>query len=303
MTLLQLEYVAAVVQEGTILAAADKLHVSRPSISKAITALETELGVRLFARTNAGTTPTDAGHAVAACAERIQDELGYLHHTLEIQAKTSISLNVFPLDTTPYLMDNIGHMRKQFPHLSIHIHQDTLTNVISSVAAQEYDLGIVALPSQSLQKLSPKLRIHTFRTERLVVACSAEHPLAIQEYVIPENLRNYPLVLHDDKIIIDILTDLFRAHNVNTALTYSNNNTLIKQMIRQGDAVGVYTSALEKSDPLVHSGDICLVPLKDDSLIDDLLQIRFVCLSYAKRQLAPCEKQFIRLLQSLDSDC
>ena len=302
MTLLQLEYVAAVVREGTILAAADKLHVSHPSISKAITALEAELGTRLFARTNAGTTPTAEGQAVAACAERIQDELNHLRHSLAAQAKTSISLNVFPLDTTPYLMDNIGQIRKQFPHLSIHIHQDTLTNVISSVTAQEYDLGIVALPLQSLQELSPKLRVHTFRNERLVVACSSRHPLATQEYVIPEDLRDYSLVLHDDKIIVDILTSLLRTHNVNTALTYSNNNTLIKQMLQQGNAVSIYTSALEKSDPLVRSGDIRLIPLKDDSLMDDLLQVCFVCLSYAKRPLAFYEKQFIHLLQTLDNE-
>lgn len=299
MTLLQLEYVAAVVREGTILAAADKLHVSHPSISKAITALEAELGVRLFVRTNAGTTPTAEGQATAACAEHIQDELNHLRHSLGTQAKTSISLNVFPLDTTPHLMDNIGRIRKQFPHLSIHIHQDTLTNVISSVEAQEYDLGIVVLPLKSLKELSSKLRVHTFRNERLVVACGAQHPLAAQEYVIPKDLRDYSLVLHDDKIIVDILAS---CSTPITALTYSNNNTLIKQMLQQGNAVSIYTSALEKSDPLVRSGDIRLIPLKDDSLMDDVLQVCFVCISYAKRPLASCEKQFIHLLQTLDNE-
>lgn len=300
MTLLQLEYVATVVREGTILAAADKLHVSHPSISKAINSLEGELGIRLFARTNIGTTPTAEGLAVAESAERILDELNRLRHTLNISVRTSIFLNVFPLDTTPYLMEIISQIRKQFPQLSIHVHQDTLTNVMASVIAQECDLGIVALPLRSLRELSPKLRIHPFRSERLAAACAAGHPLASQEYVTIQQLCSYPLVLHDDKIIMDILSDLFRAHQENLALTYSNNNTLIRQMVYKGEAVSIYTTALEKTDPLVCSGGIKLIPLKDSSPADDLFQISFSCLSYPKRQLNPCERQFIRLLQSVD---
>lgn len=197
-------------------------------------------------------------------------------------------------------MEIISQIRKQFPQLSIHVHQDTLTNVMASVIAQERDLGIVALPLRSLRELSPKLRIHPFRSERLAAACAAGHPLASQEYVTIQQLCSYPLVLHDDKIIMDILGDLFRAHQENLALTYSNNNTLIRQMVYKGEAVSIYTTALEKTDPLVCSGGIKLIPLKDSSLADDLFQISFSCLSYPKRQLNPCERQFIRLLQSVD---
>lgn len=46
-----LEYFLAVVEEGTTLKASEKLHVSQPSVTKAIQKLESELGIDLFDRT------------------------------------------------------------------------------------------------------------------------------------------------------------------------------------------------------------------------------------------------------------
>lgn len=300
MTLTQLEYVISVVQEGSILAAAEKQHVSHPSISKSLTELERELGMKLFRRTSTGTVPTAGGLVVAESARRIQDELNQLRTALGSSEKNSIRLNIFPMDTTPHLMESVAQVRKQFPNLSIWLHQDTLTNVIESVVNQECDLGIVLLPKRNVQDLSSKLRVHSLRNEWLAVACSANHPIAKRDFATAEDLRDCSLVLHDDKVVMDILSDLFRTHGLKPVLTYANNNTIIKQMVRQGDAISIYTTAL-RSDPLVQSGAIRLVPLKDDSLMDDQFQTQFLCLSYARRQLASCERKLIQLLQQTDN--
>lgn len=62
-TLRQLEYFVAVGKAGSIAAASDKLNVSSPSISAAITQLEVEFGVTLFVREHArGLSLTKAGH-------------------------------------------------------------------------------------------------------------------------------------------------------------------------------------------------------------------------------------------------
>ena len=52
-TLRQLEYLTACVDTGSLVAAADKLNVSQPSISTAIAKLEAQLGVQLLIRHHA----------------------------------------------------------------------------------------------------------------------------------------------------------------------------------------------------------------------------------------------------------
>lgn len=63
-----------VVERGSFSAAAKDLGLGQPAISKAIAALEANLGVRLLVRTTRGLTPTDAGLAYAERARRILDE-------------------------------------------------------------------------------------------------------------------------------------------------------------------------------------------------------------------------------------
>ena len=68
-TLRQLEYLVAVGEEGSIAQAAQRLHVSAPSISAAISQLEAELGVQLFHRRHAqGLALTPSGHLILAAA-------------------------------------------------------------------------------------------------------------------------------------------------------------------------------------------------------------------------------------------
>lgn len=61
MTLQQLRYVVEVSRNGSISRAAQNLFVTQPSLSKAISDLETEMGITIFQRTNRGVTLTEEG--------------------------------------------------------------------------------------------------------------------------------------------------------------------------------------------------------------------------------------------------
>ncbi|MDR7166489.1 DNA-binding transcriptional LysR family regulator [Nocardia kruczakiae] len=63
MSLRQFEYVLAVAEEGSVTAAAERLHVAQPSMSQQIRSPERELGVTLFDRTPTGLVPTVVGRA------------------------------------------------------------------------------------------------------------------------------------------------------------------------------------------------------------------------------------------------
>src|ERR671933_1020543 len=69
MTLQQLTYFLAAAERGSFTAAADALHLARPSVSEQIAHLEAELGVALFVRTGRRLELTDAGRLLRPEAE------------------------------------------------------------------------------------------------------------------------------------------------------------------------------------------------------------------------------------------
>ncbi len=62
---------------------AESLYLSQQAISKCIRALETELGVKLFVRSNSGVTPTQAGDTLYQEAKIIQDQYSILRKKLD----------------------------------------------------------------------------------------------------------------------------------------------------------------------------------------------------------------------------
>src|SRR5476649_635879 len=71
MELRQIEYVVAVVDEGSFNKAAASLLVSQPSLSDGIRRLEAEIDVRLFHRLGRSVELTDAGHAFVRPARQL----------------------------------------------------------------------------------------------------------------------------------------------------------------------------------------------------------------------------------------
>ena len=67
----RLEAFIAVAEEGTVSAAARRLHISQPALSQTVTALERELGVQLLVRSSTGVRTTEAGITLLAEARAI----------------------------------------------------------------------------------------------------------------------------------------------------------------------------------------------------------------------------------------
>ena len=78
MQIQQLTYFVAIAEQGSINKAAEKLFVTQPNLSKAISNLENELKVRIFNRTNKGVALTDEGKKLYQYARTIINQMGVL---------------------------------------------------------------------------------------------------------------------------------------------------------------------------------------------------------------------------------
>ena len=73
MTLQQLRYVVEISRCGSITAAAQKLFIAQPSLSKAVRELESELGITIFERSRSGVIFTADGMEFLGQARLILD--------------------------------------------------------------------------------------------------------------------------------------------------------------------------------------------------------------------------------------
>lgn len=299
MTLEQMEFIVAVKREGTILAAAQKLNISHPSISRAISNLERELGVNIFTRTRSGTVVTPEGEAVIESAQRILNEVVRMrdgaHKTPE---KEHISIAAFPIDSMAFLPGLIRSFRDRCSYVVINLAQAGVSEIIAKIKTQQINFGIAAIPKDKKGVLTDEIAKVLLFESHLSIACSSTTALAQRPYVTPEEVLQYPLILHDDAVISDTLEHIFGPDLAPNVLMYSNDNSLIKQMVAGGQALSIYTSFLAQSDPKIASGDIKLIPLRSGSSEDTELALVGYMLIYSKRkQLSQAERLFVQMLK------
>lgn len=85
-----METYVSVVEAGSFSAAAKRLKLGQPAVSKSIAQLEERLGVRLLLRSTRGLTPTDAGQRFYEHARRAIEEVDLAEHVAR-DASTGLS--------------------------------------------------------------------------------------------------------------------------------------------------------------------------------------------------------------------
>jgi DNA-binding transcriptional LysR family regulator len=85
-----METYVSVVEAGSFSAAAKRLKLGQPAVSKSIAQLEERLGVRLLLRSTRGLTPTDAGQRFYEHARRVIEEVDLAEHNAR-DASTGLS--------------------------------------------------------------------------------------------------------------------------------------------------------------------------------------------------------------------
>src|SRR5947209_8637413 len=149
MELRQVEYVLAVVDEGSSTAGAAAIGVAQPSLSESIRRLEHELGVRLFHRLGRRIGLTDAGRAFEGPARRLVRERELVleavggvrtldHGTLEI-----VSLPTLAVDPLAAL---VGQFRVAHPGIMVRIAEPEDTSAVEErLADGRSELGLADL--------------------------------------------------------------------------------------------------------------------------------------------------------------
>ncbi|SMD14696.1 LysR family transcriptional regulator [Sporomusa malonica] len=149
MNIQDMEYFLAIVEEGSITAAAKRLHIAQPPLSRQMKQLETQLGVQLFERGRRRVKVTEAGNLLRHRAEQILElttntikelkefETG-LRGTLSIGAVTSSWVTLLP--------DLIRVFRDRYPHVLFRLREGESRRITELLDKGIVDIGMVRVP-------------------------------------------------------------------------------------------------------------------------------------------------------------
>jgi DNA-binding transcriptional LysR family regulator len=217
MELRQLKYFIAVAEELHFGHAAQKLNMTQHPLSKQIQLLESELGVPLFKRnhrkvelTYAGKTLLTHAHHIVEAVERSIEAVNRAYrcenNILEIGYTGMVDLNLIPFV--------IQQLRNHHPQVELIFREIPSARQIIDLDIQKIDIGILHSfdPNGRLSKLP-------LYNEKFVIACSRRHPLACQEKIFIQDLKQVELIFPESADFKASILRHLRNHGVNPVLS------------------------------------------------------------------------------------
>jgi DNA-binding transcriptional LysR family regulator len=188
-----LRYFAAVAAEGNLTRAAERLFVSQPALTKQIKQLETQLGVRLFSRSRAGMTLTEAGQALAG---NVPGVLASWDQALrETKAAASRAARVLRVGFMSSAANEatqqiIAAFTRRRPDWRVDMQQAAWSDPTAGLATGDADAAFLRLPFPG----QDDVRVEVLLTEPRWVALPATHPLAACDQIPFHQLWDEPFV-------------------------------------------------------------------------------------------------------------
>lgn len=196
-SLRQLQYVVAVADALSFRRAAERCHVSQPSLSAQLAQLEDVLGVRLFERDRRRVLLTTAGKELVERARRLLVEAGELVEAARRAADPlsgTLRVGVIPT-VSPYLLPTVTPvLRKRYPRLTLRWFEDKTEVLVRELERGALDAALVALEAELGDVESEVIAEDPF-----VLVTPRDHPLgASREVATPADLRGENVLLLDE---------------------------------------------------------------------------------------------------------
>ena len=251
MTLTELRYIVTLARERHFGRAADKCHVSQPTLSVALKKVEQRIGALLFERSSSDVRLTPLGEQVAAQAERVLEEAARLDE-IASQGKDPL---VGPLrlgviyTIAPYLLPRlIPSLNQRAPQMPLYLQENFTVRLAEQLRRGELDVAVLALPFAE-----PGIVTRAVYDEPFRVATPAGHPLACEKQIKPDRLTAEHLLLLGQgncfrDQVVQACPQLSGPGGLERALEGSSLETL-RHMVASGAGVSVVPASAVESWP------------------------------------------------------
>lgn len=256
-----LRYFLTVVREESITRAAEVLHITQPTLSRQLSQLEDDIGVRLFVRGSRKISLTSEGILLRRRAEEILSLIDKTERELVEQDELIdgvISVGLGELGSAGLLPDIIGAFSSKYPLVSFDLFTANADLVKEHMDRGLIDIGLLLEPID-IERYD---FIRLDKKERWVALMRPDDALAQLKSVTAEDLKVLPLILPRRLNIQNELAswfgDGFDSLNVLFTSNFTTNGAI---MVRAGLA---YYITLEGALPFWDSSKLTYRPISPE---------------------------------------
>ncbi|RLP68018.1 LysR family transcriptional regulator [Mycetocola reblochoni] len=177
----QLRYVVAVAEERSFTRAAERCFVVQSALSHRVKALESELGLTLFARSSRRVEPTPAGDAFVAQARAslaAADRAVRDASAADGRVTGTLTLGVIPTLTGLDLAELLGRFRAAHPGVRLIVRVGGSDEFVAAIASGTMDVALLGLPSSAG---APPVAHRELSRDRLSAVLPSDHRLAARK--------------------------------------------------------------------------------------------------------------------------
>lgn len=256
----RLRYFHAILEHGSIRAAAERLNTAPSVVSRQLQLLESEIGAPLFERRQHGMIATEAATLLVEYTHACRIGLEQFHESLhgELRGRVEIALTVGYVED---LMDSVitGFLHRH-PHVAVELNVRTADGVVDDVLRKRAHIGLTYNPS-----LPPEIRECLSVAHPTFLAVAPDHPLAKRGE--PFELRDavrYPLALMPAPYygVGQIVHTVAHAENIPLAPRLVTNSVpAMRRFVRSGNGVAFLTRLLVEDD--LERGEIVALRMRN----------------------------------------
>ena len=184
----------AIVEEGNISHAAQRLDIAQPALSRQMKRLETSLGVQLFERGSRRIRLTDAGRVLYSRVEHILGMVdGTVREITEIGSGVAGSIRLGTITTSGALLlpELISEFHRRYPQVTYQIWEAEGARILELLDNRVIEIGITR--TQVDAKVYESI---VLPNEPLVVIMNREQEIGSDEKVVRlEELKDVPVII------------------------------------------------------------------------------------------------------------
>lgn len=201
----QVEAFRAVIENGTVSAAAIALNVTQPAVSKLVSNLEYDTGLRLFDRIKGKLTPTAQGARLYEEVDRVFSGLHQIERAIETvrrEEKGRLVVGVLPALSGHFIQEVTMRFLESEPHVFVSLIVRGSPGLADWLVTRQVDVGILNAKVEH-----PYLETEPFLPHPLVCIMPPDHALARKSIITPADLHDEPFVGFDEGVEIRRMVD------------------------------------------------------------------------------------------------
>jgi DNA-binding transcriptional LysR family regulator len=198
MLLRQIKYFVTIVETNSFTEAAEKCYISQSAISQQMSALESELEVKLFIRSGRKFTITPAGEYFYERGKTLLSNIEKIKaKTKQIGQDNETTLNIGYLASYDgkELQNAIIEFAKIYPEVTVNIFKGTHEDLYFAINNGEANIVL----NDQRRAFSDEYENFLLNQSPAYIEVSPTHPIASKDIVITSELENYPCILVANK--------------------------------------------------------------------------------------------------------